>query len=122
MSTITSSSPDMVSQAPVAAPRPQQVYFNREISWLDFNRRVLELAQDKTFPLLERVKFLAIFSSNLDEFFMKRVGGLQRQLSANVGDLSNDGMTVREQLDAIQAAVLPMLQEHAKCWAEDLEP
>jgi polyphosphate kinase len=97
-------------------------FFNRELSWLDFNRRVLELALDQSFPLLERVKFLAIFSTNLDEFFMKRVGGLRRQLTANVTDLSLDGLSVQEQLDAIHARVHPMLQEHARCWQEDLEP
>ncbi len=97
-------------------------FFNRELSWLDFNRRVLELALDKSFPLLERVKFLAIFSTNLDEFFMKRVGGLQRQRTGNVADLSLDGMTVQEQLDAIHAHVHPMLYEHARCWQDDLEP
>src|SRR5450432_2997190 len=108
--------------ANVLAPPPRQLYFNRELSWLDFNRRVLELAQDRSFPLLERVKFLAIFSSNLDEFFMKRVGGLQRQREANVTDLSIDGLTVQEQLDAIHRHVLPMLREHALCWQQDLEP
>ena len=98
------------------------LYFNREISWLDFNRRVLELAQDQSFPLLERVKFLAIFSSNLDEFFMKRVGGLLRQRHSGVTDLSIDGLTVQQQLDAIHAHVVPMLHEHALCWQNDLEP
>lgn len=97
-------------------------FFNRELSWLDFNRRVLELAQDPAFPLLERVRFMAIFSSNLDEFFMKRVGGLRRQQAANVNDLSNDGLTIQQQLDAIQQHVLPMLRDHARCWQEDLEP
>jgi len=105
-----------------SAPSPKALFFNREISWLDFDHRVLELAQDRSFPLLERVKFLAIFSSNLDEFFMKRVGGLQRQRAANVSDLSNDGLTVQEQLDAIRQHVEPMLREHARCWQEDLEP
>jgi polyphosphate kinase len=110
-----------VSAAPLSTSS-RTLLFNREISWLDFNHRVLELAQDRSFPLLERVKFLAIFSSNLDEFFMKRLGGLQRQREAGVSDLSNDGMTVQEQLDAIRQHVEPMLREHTRCWQEDLEP
>jgi polyphosphate kinase len=109
------------SAAPVSTSA-RALLFNRELSWLDFNRRVLELAQDRSFPLLERVKFLAIFSSNLDEFFMKRLGGLQRQREAGVSDLSNDGMTVQEQLDAIRQHVDPMLAEHTRCWQTDLEP
>ena len=109
--------------APAAPPAPARpLFFNREISWLDFNHRVLELARDMSWPLLERVKYLAIFSSNLDEFFMKRVGGLQRQRAGNVGDLSLDGLTVQEQLDAIRRHVEPMLAEHARCWQADLEP
>src|SRR5947208_1225364 len=115
-----STSDSLAIAAPVAGSK--SLLFNREISWLDFNRRVLELAQDRSFPLLERVKFLAIFSSNLDEFFMKRVGGLHRQRAAGVSDLSNDGLTVKEQLDAIRAHVEPMLREHAQCWQADLEP
>lgn len=98
------------------------LFLNRELSWLDFNHRVLELAQDRTFPLLERVKFLAIFSSNLDEFFMKRVGGMKRQRASNVRELSLDGRTVQQQLDAIRAKVLLMLEEHACCWLDELEP
>jgi len=110
-----------------ALPRTHPVtgrapYLNRELSWLDFNRRVLELAEDTTFPLLERVKFLAIFSSNLDEFFMKRVGGIQRQKQAGVTELSNDGMSVQEQIDAINLAVRPMLDAHVACWEKDLLP
>jgi len=112
---------DLVHLASAAAPG-KALYLNRELSWLDFNRRVLELAQDRSFPLLERVKFLAIFSSNLDEFFMKRVGGLLRQREAKISDLSIDGMSVQQQLDAIHGHVVPMLQEHARCWQDDLEP
>ena len=108
------------STSPTAtAPSP---FLNRELSWLDFNQRVLELALDKSVPLLERVRFLAIFSSNLDEFFMKRVGGLQRQREAKVSELSIDGLTPQQQLDAIHAKLLPMLQAHANCWIEDLQP
>jgi polyphosphate kinase len=97
-------------------------YLNREVSWLDFNHRVLELAQDKSLPLLERVRFLAIFSSNLDEFFMKRVGGLQRQQLARVSGVTSDGLTSHEQLQAIHAHLRPMLEEHVACWLEDLKP
>ncbi|MGD0463503.1 MAG: polyphosphate kinase 1 [Tepidisphaeraceae bacterium] len=105
-----------------ASPSPSGKFFNRELSWLDFNERVLELAQDKGAPLLERVRFLAIFSANLDEFFMKRVGGLQRQQLARVTELSLDGLTPRQQLDEIHAHLRPMLERHTSCWLDDLKP
>ncbi|HSJ57882.1 MAG TPA: polyphosphate kinase 1, partial [Anaerolineae bacterium] len=95
---------------------------NRELSWLEFNRRVLEEALDERHPLLERVKFLAIFSSNLDEFFMIRVSGLRRQMEAHVVDTPPDGMTPSEQLMAVRQEVLPMLDQHAECWHHDLLP
>jgi len=104
------------------APAAPSLYFNRETSWLDFNRRVLELAQDTSVPLLERVKFLAIFASNLDEFFMKRVGGLQRQRLSGVSEFSNDGLNVQEQLDLIHKSVRAMLEAQTHCWLSDLEP
>ena len=98
------------------------LFFNREISWLDFNGRVLELAEDAEMPLLERVKFLAIFASNLDEFFMKRVGGLQRQQAGRVTSRTMDGLTPTEQLDLIHAKVRPLLDRQIRCWYEDLHP
>ncbi len=76
----------------------------------------------RTAPLLERVRFLAIFSANLDEFFMKRVGGLQRQQHARVTELSLDGLTPRQQLDEIHAHLRPMLEQHMTCWLDDLKP
>jgi len=97
-------------------------FINRETSWLDFNRRVLDLARDPTVPLLERVKFLAIFASNLDEFFMKRVGGLHRQRESKVTDLSVDGLTVAQQLDSIHALVRPMLDDQVNLWFNQLHP
>jgi polyphosphate kinase len=81
------------------------LYLNRELTWLEFNRRVLHEAQDTRTPLLERVKFLAILSSNLDEFFMKRIGGLKQQLGAGVHELSVDGRTPLEQLAACHDVV-----------------
>ena len=103
-------------------PAAEPLFFNRELSWLDFNQRVLELAQDRDLPLLERVKYLAIFSSNLDEFFMKRVGGLQRQRLAKLAERSLDGMTAAEQLDAIHARVRDMLDRQLNLWQNDLRP
>ena len=81
------------------------LYLNRELSWLAFNARVLHEALDARVPLLERVKFLAIFSANLDEFYMVRIAGLRRQVAAGVVQKPPDGLTPQEQLDAIYAEV-----------------
>jgi polyphosphate kinase len=101
---------------------PAEKYFNRESSWLNFNRRVLQLAEDPQVPLLERARFLAIFSSNLDEFFMKRVGGLQRQQHAGVTERSIDGLTAVQQLELIRTQLLPMLEEQVACWLDEVKP
>ncbi len=98
------------------------LYINRELGWLAFNQRVLEEAQDASHPLLERVKFLSIFSNNLDEFFMIRVSGLRQQLESGILDVSADGMTPVEQLVAIRRTLEPMLAEHRRTWQEDLLP
>ncbi len=98
------------------------LYFNRELSWLEFNRRVLEEAQDERHPLLERVKFLAIFGSNLDEFFMTRVAGLKQQLDAGVVKAPPDGMTPGQQLAAIRKTLKPMLRDVRDLLHEDLLP
>lgn len=88
-------------------------YFNRELSWLEFNRRVLHEALDSRTPLLERLKFLAIFSSNLDEYFMVRVAALKQQVEAGVRKLSADGLTPQEQLNLISDRLRPMVtQQH----------
>ena len=97
-------------------------YFNRELSWLQFNARVLEEAVDQRSPLLERVKFLSIFFSNLDEFFMIRVSGLRRQLESGALVAPPDGMSPAQQLTAIHDRLEPQLAEAARCWAEDLQP
>ena len=98
------------------------LYFNRELSWIEFNRRVLEEVQDASHPLLERIKFLAIFSSNLDEFFMIRVSGLKDQIEAGVVNLPPDGMTPTQQLERLRAIVLPMMQEQRRIFYEELLP
>jgi len=98
------------------------LYFNRELSWIEFNRRVLEEGEDPRHPLLERVKFLAIFSSNLDEFFMIRVSGLKDQLSAGVTNTPPDGLAPAEQLAAVRAAVLPLMQEQGRCFYNEVMP
>ncbi len=100
----------------------KHLLFNRELSWIEFNRRVLEEALDETHPLLERLKFLAIFSSNLDEFFMIRVSGLMEQLDENAAQLSPDGLTPAEQLAEISARLKPLVAEQARALREDVLP
>jgi polyphosphate kinase len=97
-------------------------YFNRELSWLDFNLRVLELAEDPAVPLLERTKFASIYTSNLDEFFMVRVAGLHDQIEAGVERASNDGRTPSQTLSALHERVLENASRLARCVTEQLLP
>jgi polyphosphate kinase len=99
-----------------------QLFLNRELGWLKFNRRVLFQAKDERTPLLERLRFLNIFHSNLDEFFMKRVGGLQRQFYARVSTLSPDGLTPEEQLKLIRPRVVAMHDEIRQLLNDELLP
>lgn len=104
---------------PLNDPR---LYFNRELSWIDFNWRVLAQAFDAHVPLLERVRFLAITYTNLDEFFRKRYGGLKRQEAAGVRQRSPDGRTPSEQLQLIREAIRPMYDAMYQLWREVLRP
>ncbi len=97
-------------------------YINRELSLLEFQRRVLQEAQDDNNPLLERVKFLAILGSNLDEFFMVRVAGLKEQVAAGVVDLPPDGMTPAEQLDQVRKLASELMAEARDCLSYELQP
>ncbi|MBK8549699.1 MAG: hypothetical protein IPL53_01055 [Ignavibacteria bacterium] len=95
---------------------------NRELSWIEFNKRVLEEAKDITQPLLERVKFLSIFSTNLDEFFMIRVAGLKRQVKSKVNELTTDGMSAQEQRDTIYEILTPLVEEEHKIFNDVIIP
>ena len=99
-----------------------ELYINRELSWIEFNRRVLDEARDQRNPLLERVKFAAIFSTNLDEFFMIRVSGIKEQIQAGVTTRSLNGSTPQEQLQAIRIALEPLIAERQRLLADDLLP
>jgi polyphosphate kinase len=119
-----------MSEAPDLRPEPlteqrlddPTLYFNRELSWLAFNRRVLEEAQDASWPLLERTKFLSIFCSNLDEFFMIRVSGLHEQLDAAITERSPDGLSPQEQLKRIGEIVRADGRIAIALWKNELQP
>jgi polyphosphate kinase len=98
------------------------LYINRELSWIRFNRHVLDEARDESHPLLERVKFLAIFANNLDEFFMIRVSGLQRQLAKGVLKSPPDGMTPAQQLGAIRQRLISELEAQYTTWHDEILP
>ncbi|MGE5806183.1 MAG: polyphosphate kinase 1 [Ignavibacteria bacterium] len=97
-------------------------FFNRDLSWVEFNRRVLEEALDPELPLLEKVKFISIFCTNLDEFYMIRVAGLKEQIAANVLELSIDGLTPIEQLQQIEKKIQPMLKQILQIWSDEIVP
>nr|WP_307851687.1 RNA degradosome polyphosphate kinase [Williamsia sp. CHRR-6] len=139
MSSPDSSGPDSPdtpadsSDLPVAPPAatldpsdtvdlPEDRYLNRELSWLDFNSRVLALAEDTSLPLLDRAKFLAIFASNLDEFFMVRVAGLKRRDETGLSVRSADGLSPREQLSRIARRTQTIAERHARVFLDLVRP
>jgi len=99
-----------------------QNFINRELSWLEFNRRVLEEAQDPTQPLIERVKFLTIFSSNLDEFFEIRVAGIKQQIQSETSDVGPDGLSATETFNSIQRVVRELVATQYALWKNELVP
>jgi polyphosphate kinase len=105
-----------------ATDLPEDRYLNRELSWLDFNARVLALAADNSLPLLERAKFLAIFASNLDEFYMVRVAGLKRRDEMGLSVRSADGLTPREQLALIGEQTQRIATRHARVFLDSVRP
>jgi polyphosphate kinase len=109
-------------RAPSEAPLPSGRYLNRELSWLDWNARVLALAEDPDSPLLERAKFLAIFASNLDEFYMVRVAGLRRRMEAGLPAGGPDGLSAREQLSVIALRTRELMLRHSACFADSVGP
>ncbi len=112
-----------VGQTPVPVDLySPEAYFNREMSWLDFNQRVLNEALDPSVPLLERLKFIAITAANLDEFFMIRVAGLKQQIELGVTDLPSDGMTAEATIDAIREQVCRMNKQMSDCFTNDILP
>src|SRR5215207_6676804 len=121
-------SPYRYDMEAVTAPREApaldspELYANREVSWLQFNERVLELAEDERTPLLERVKFLSIYASNLDEFFMVRVAGLHDQVDAGIDARGPDGLSARETLERITQRHAELCDRHSAAWENVVRP
>ena len=116
------SSESVLESAAEDDPLPEDRFSNRELSWLDFNARVLALAEDKSQRLLERAKFLAIFASNLDEFYMVRVAGLKRRREMGLSVTSADGLTASEQLALISARTQELVDRQGRCFTDDIMP
>ncbi|GAB3871886.1 hypothetical protein GCM10027610_136380 [Dactylosporangium cerinum] len=107
---------------PSEKPLPEDRYLNRELSWLDFNARVLTLAEDPATPLLERAKFLAIFASNLDEFYMVRVAGLKRRLQTGIPVRRPGFLPPTEQLEQIAERTTALVARQSRVFAEEIAP
>jgi polyphosphate kinase len=118
----TVAAPPAATPAAITDALPEDRYLNRELSWLDFNARVLALADDNSLPLLERAKFLAIFASNLDEFYMVRVAGLKRRDEMGLSVRSADGLTPREQLARIGEQTQRIATRHARVFLDSVRP
>src|SRR5713226_4302601 len=125
---ISAEDPKGETQALETSPRPSERFsdpknfINRELSWLEFNRRVLEEAQDPTQPLIERVKFLTIFSSNLDEFFEIRVAGIKQQIESETSDVGPDGLSPTETFNQIQRVAHELVATEYELWNKELLP
>jgi polyphosphate kinase len=102
--------------------RETKNFFNRDLSWIEFNRRVLEEALNPNLALLEKIKFISIFLTNLDEFYMIRISGLKEQIAANIIEPSIDGYTPREQIQKIEKTIQPMLREVLDLWSGSIVP
>jgi polyphosphate kinase len=111
-----------MEESPVPDLKAPELYINRELSWLEFNSRVLEQSDSVDVPIFERLKFLGIFSSNLDEFFMVRVAGLQAQRSEGVDEVNADGMNPDKELAAVSARAQELVAEEYRIWNERVEP
>ena len=126
LTTASSDPPDVLDlPGPPGPPRDledRSLYFNRELSWIEFNDRVLQLAEDPSQPLMERLKFCAIFTSNLDEFYMVRVAGLLDQVDAKVDKRLADGRTPSETIDGISERVVEMMTRQTRCLYDELRP
>jgi polyphosphate kinase len=114
--------PSPIDSVPTPQSSAHENFINRELSWLEFNRRVLEEAQDPTQPLLERVKFLTIFSSNLDEFFEIRVAGIKQQIESETSDVGPDGLSPTETFNSIQRVVRELVTAEYALWKNELLP
>src|SRR6516162_1882264 len=122
------SDPDHVDRSPApaavsdGAAHDRTLYLNRELSWLGFNDRVLQLAEDERSPLLERVKFCAIYTTNLDEYYMVRVAGLHDQIDAGVENPTQDGRTPSQTIALIRERVLGLGRRLSDCFEGQLRP
>src|SRR5215216_3111876 len=114
--------PEPEPEAPPSDLDDPRLYINRELSWIEFNARVLELAEQDDQPLLERLKFAAIFTSNLDEFFTIRVAGLHDQVDAGLSDPGPDGRTPSEVIDELRERILDLYERHTACVERELRP
>lgn len=122
-SSIARSAEQLDDQMPLwKQPLPEGRFADRELSWLAFNERVLEQAEDQSLPLLERAWFLAIFASNLDEFYMVRVAGLKRRIATGMAVTAASGLTPRQVLDGINVRVKELMQRHARVFIDDIAP
>src|SRR6185312_5405006 len=101
---------------------PEDRFSNRELSWMNWNARVLALAEDRRQPLLERMKFLSIFANNLDEFYMVRVAGLKRRLEMGLNVRSPDGLSTRENLSLVNERSRELMARQAQCFLADVQP
>src|SRR5262245_44707898 len=119
---MTTQTPESVPDIDSPVLQDPSLFINRELSWLEFNERCLAEALSPDLPLLERVRFLAIFSNNLDEFYMVRVSGLKDQVTAGVLETPPDGLTPPQQLAAIRDRVYPMQIEQRRCFHEEIVP